>query len=307
MFHHFHGGKHIKSQGSLNAQNFEQMIDWLNERYRILDAYDYLESYLSNNLKNNDICLSFDDGLKCQFDIAFPVLQKKGITAFFFVYSSVFTDKPDFLEIYRLFRTKMYASMDDFYNEFFSLLKKRNEAKYNELFKIFNSINYFHEFPFYTKNDKWFRFLRDKYLSKIRYSNIMKKLMLSKGFNYKNESKNLWMNEENIKLLNKEGHVIGLHSHSHPTQITKLSYSNQKNEYKYNLKYLQKILNCKIEAVSHPCGDYNEKTLEILERLGVKIGFRSNLAIKVIKSSLEIPREDHSNVLNEMKNENNSI
>ena len=59
--------------------------------------------------------------------------------------------------------------------------------------------------------------------------------------------------------------------------------------------------------MSHPCGEYNETTLPLLDSLGIKIGFRSNMSVRSIKSSLEIPREDHANVLKSMAIENPGI
>ena len=59
--------------------------------------------------------------------------------------------------------------------------------------------------------------------------------------------------------------------------------------------------------MSHPCGDYNQDTLNILSNLNIEIGFRSNMSVKDIISPLEIPREDHSNVFKEMKNESNNF
>ena len=101
MFHHFHDDFHLPAQGSLSASDFDLMISWLSDRYDILDAQEYKSKFLSRTLKNTDICLSFDDALKCQYDIALPVLRKNNISAFFFVYSSAFSDNPDFLEIFR--------------------------------------------------------------------------------------------------------------------------------------------------------------------------------------------------------------
>ena len=96
MFHHFHDDFHLPGQGSLSASDFDLMISWLSNRYVILDAQEYKSRFLSRTLKNTDICLSFDDALKCQYDVALPVLRKSNIRAFFFVYSSAFSDNPDF-------------------------------------------------------------------------------------------------------------------------------------------------------------------------------------------------------------------
>ena len=62
-----------------------------------------------------------------------------------------------------------------------------------------------------------------------------------------------------------------------------------------------------IESMSHPCGNYNQMSLSVLKKLGIRIGFLSNMNIKKIRSSLEVPREDHTNILMKMKNENYNI
>ena len=52
--------------------------------------------------------------------------------------------------------------------------------------------------------------------------------------------------------------------------------------------------------MSHPCGDYNKDTLDVLNSMGIRIGFRSNMSNPYINSSLEIPREDHANIYRKM-------
>ena len=54
--------------------------------------------------------------------------------------------------------------------------------------------------------------------------------------------------------------------------------------------------------MSHPLGNYNDDTLKILKKLGINIGFRSSLSPSYIKSALEIPREDHANIINKNMN-----
>jgi hypothetical protein len=72
-------------------------------------------------------------------------------------------------------------------------------------------------------------------------------------------------------------------------------------EYQKNYKHLSKSIGKPIKVMSHPCGDYNQDTLDILSAMGLTIGFRSNMFVKNIRSSLEIPREDHANVFKEMQ------
>jgi peptidoglycan/xylan/chitin deacetylase (PgdA/CDA1 family) len=300
MFHHFHDNTQLAAQGSLSSSDFTKMIDWLNRDHSILNASEYKEKFQNCTLQKNDICFSFDDALKGQYEIALPIMEKLGIQAFFFVYSSVFESNPDPLEIYRHFRTCCYKNIDDFYENFFDFVERINAEEFSRRHARFLKLNYLDEFPFYTKGDKWFRYLRDQYLTRIQYDEIMNELMIQKKFDPNDVKKYLWMTEQDLVNIDTKGHVIGLHSFSHPTQISKLTKAEQKLEYQKNKDHLTGVIGKPIAVMAHPCGDYNDTTLEILKRMKIDIGFRSSMSIKGIKSSLEIPREDHSNVLRKM-------
>ncbi len=301
MFHHFHGSGHPSGQGSISGADFEEMVCWLANNYNLISANSYLEKLESSKLNSDDICLSFDDALLCQSDIAVPILNKLDIQAFFFVYSSPFFGDSDPLEIYRYFRNVMFQNINDFYEEFFNLAESIYGEQISVGKKYFDSRTYLIEFPFYTPNDKWFRFLRDKILGVSKYNYLMNYLMNIHGFDQKTISKKLWMTNKDLKILSEAGHVVGLHSFSHPTMIHLLSEREQEHEYFKNLEHLESILGFSPVAMSHPCGNYNDVTLKILRKMGIKIGFRSNNSVNAIVSNLEVPRDDHSNVLKEIK------
>ena len=77
------------------------MIDWLKERYCLINADEYQYGVKNECLDAMDMCLSFDDALLCQYEIAAPIMKRRNLNAFFFIYSSPFSGKPDYLEIYR--------------------------------------------------------------------------------------------------------------------------------------------------------------------------------------------------------------
>jgi len=302
MFHHFHSDKHRSSQGSLSVIDFEGMLDWLSNNYNLLNADVYLQNFEANKLEPEDICLSFDDALLCQFDIAAPVLRSRNIKAFFFVHSSIFTGDPDLLEVFRYFRTTCFDNIDDFYKQFFDDVESKNKALYILEYDKFSGLDYLASCLFYSDNDKWFRYLRDQVLGAGKYKSIMLEMMKQKAFDKEDVSQRLWMTEDNLKNLLKDGHLIGLHSFSHPTQMSKLSRMEQEKQYLQNLEHLESITGVGyVNSMAHPCGDYNNDTLELLTKMNIRIGFRSSLSCKVIKSALEIPREDHANIFNEMK------
>lgn len=142
---------------------------------------------------------------------------------------------------------------------------------------------------------------------------LMAKYTINGALEYKKKfdkdaaKKNLWMSEKDLTNLSDMGHTIGLHSYSHPTEMSKLSKSDQFLEYSKNLQHLRHILGKEPKTMSHLCGNYNKNTLEVLNSLGVTMGFKSNMPIGQIDSPLEIPRENHANIIVKMKHENNNI
>ena len=140
VFHHFHDdGIHTKGQGSISKDDFYKIINFI-DRKNICDAEVFFEKFKENKLKENEVCLTFDDAIKCQIDVALPVLEDLKIKSFFFVYTSMFEKKPDNLEIFRYFRMNYFNSVDEFYINFYKVLNKDLKG----LFSI-NIINFMYK------------------------------------------------------------------------------------------------------------------------------------------------------------------
>ena len=308
MFHHFHDdGIHTKIQGSIDKDDFYRIINFIG-RNNILDADVFFEKYINNKLKENEVCLTFDDAIKCQIDIALPILEDLKIKSFFFVYTSVFEGNPDNLEVFRYFRNNYFNGIDEFYENFYKVLdtdlkyffeKNNNKIKKTKI-----------KFPFYTIEDIKFRLVRDIFLTKSQYEENTFSLIKEKRLNYKDFYQKIFFQKSDLQTLNNLGHLIGLHTHTHPTLLEKLNYDEQKNEYEKNLSSISSILDKpknEIKCMSHPCGSYNNDTLEILKELGILLGFKQIMTIesekgmkKINNSFLEIAREDHSTIFRRM-------
>ena len=308
VFHHFHDdGIHTKGQGSIDKDDLYKMINFIG-RNNILNADEFFEKFKNNKLKNNEVCLTFDDAIKCQIDIALPVLEELKIKSFFFAHTSMFQNKPDNLEIFRYFRINYFNSVDEFYNDFYKVLDKDLKSFFEKNSVVIKEKKI--KFPFHTISDIKFRLVRDNFLTKSQYEEIMFLMFKEKQFNHYDFYKKLFFQKSDLQTLENLGHLVGLHSHNHPTLLEKLSYDEQKNEYEKCLSSISDILNKpknEIKSMSHPCGSYNEDTLQILKELGIELGFKSIMTIepekgmtKVNNSFLEIAREDHSNIYERM-------
>jgi len=305
MFHHFHDNHiHLKGQGTVSKNEFVDIINFIG-RKNILDADIFFEKFKSKELKENEVCLTFDDGIKSQIDVALPVLEQMKIKSFFFIYSSIFEGKTDNLELFRYFRLNFFEDVNKFYKDFYKHLNFDLKKFFEENVQKIQTLK--KDNPFYTIEDVKFRIVRDYHLDKKKYENIIFFMMKEKNFIPSEFKDKIFFNIDDLKKVDNLGHLIGLHSHNHPTLIEKLNYDEQKIEYEKCSSILSKILNKSengIKFMAHPCGNYNKNTLKILKELGVELGFRATMSIdnkmklkKINSSHLEIARENHSNIL----------
>ena len=308
MFHHFHDEKlHKKGQGSINQDDLYKLIKFIG-RKNILDANEFFIKCKENKLTEKNLCFTFDDGNRSQYDVALPILEDFKIKSFFFVYSSLFGEKPDLLEIYRYFRINYFSNVDEFYDLFFKESNRDLLKFFEDNEKTIRNIKL--KYPFYSINDVKFRLVRNVLLSRKNYQEIMLKMFKEKNFEPKDYYEILFMNNKHLVRMRKLGHLIGLHSHTHPTLLEKLSFEEQSIEYNKNITILSKILGCnknEIKFMSHPCGSYNQDTLQILKNLGIELGFKPIMTIeseknmkKINNSLLEIARQDHAVIIKMM-------
>ncbi|MCI9396566.1 MAG: polysaccharide deacetylase family protein [Lachnospiraceae bacterium] len=302
MYHHFHDNqKHIVGQGSISAETFNDMLDFYGKDHNIIGAGEFLQKSEAGTLSPADVCLTFDDGLLCQYDVAYPVMKDRGLTAFWFIYTSPLNGVIEKIELYRHFRFSKFSDIEDFYSAFFNIVAA-NDPEAMAAIHSFDPDQYLKEFPFYTPNDKRFRYMRDRVLGVSKYNMTMDKMLETYQYDIEKNSQILWLNADHIKNLRKQGHIIGLHSYSHPTVMSDKSYLEQSREYTTNKRQLENVLNEKITAVSYPCNSYNSDTLKCMRELGIRIGFRANMVdVQLEDIRYEYPRQDHANIMKAME------
>lgn len=294
MFHHFHQPGEPRIQGSLTGDEFERMLVSVLQRNEVLGPSAWVSASMSGTLSPESVCITFDDALQAQIDIALPVLDKLGIKAFFFVYSSVFNGVAEPLELQRFFRNLCFRTIEAFYAAFYEAALESGYGESVELAQTSDEAGrYLSDHAFYTEDDRRFRFFRDLRVSKSEYDALITGMMNRSGFDADALAKIIWMDNTQLRSLSDAGHMIGLHSYSHPTNLGLLDPATQAEEYRMNREHLVAVTGLEPITMAHPSNSYNEDTLKLLTEMGVKVGFRSNDALKVY-SPLEQPRIDHT-------------
>lgn len=278
MFHHFTDAeRHPYIQGALTAERFDAILRKIGTR-RFLKPRDWIERTVAGRLRPGDLCLTFDDTLASQNEIALPVMEAHDLEAFFFVYSSVLDGELELFELIRFFRNMCFPSPDSFYDAFFE------EARAS-IYKvpIEHSLSnrewkkHLENYEFYTDADRRFRFVRDKILPQAEFYAICSRMMDRAGFSREEVGARIWLTTDNLVALAEAGHEIGLHSTTHPTNLGSCSIAEQRREYDYNFNQLSTLLGKRPDTAAYPSGSYDRNTIDIMRSLGIKIGFRSDL------------------------------
>ena len=152
------------------------------------------------------------------------------------------------------------------------------------------------EYIFYSDKEREYRFFRDKILGREKFELLMEGMLAEAGLSCDDLSRGLWMDNNDLVDLAEKDHIIGLHSYSHPTDLSSLSYVDQRHEYQKNIKHIEKVTGRRPKVVAHPVNSYGSETLKILSAMGIEIGFRSNM-FQTDFSPLEYPRQDCVNIM----------
>lgn len=262
MCHYFHGAGFPPAQGSISADDFQRGLDAYGDR--LIPADIWIEMCLDGTLENQ-CCVTIDDGLREAYEIAFPVLENWNLTAAWNVYTGPLVGVPNRLEQHRRLRNYGFGSVEAFYQE----ARKRFAYGYAPP-------GYLRNRGYLTREDKDFRYWRD-HLDPAVYEITMDQLSAVAGsMPIMNERP--WISADELKVLAESGHVIGVHTHSHPVNMLALSAEQEALEYATAKFILERFTNgYEIYSMSHPRGIYSRRGIGWLKEHGFVLGWGATM------------------------------
>lgn len=299
MFHRFCApGDAARPQGALTPEEFEGILRFVGLG-NILSPAAWIERLERGTLEPHHLCITFDDGLRSQFEHALPVLDRLGLKAFWFVYSCVFRGRPLKSEIYS-HAAAQFGGMEVLIAKFLErapdvLLSQLQTPAFAEYAARTRAAA-----PFYTEQDLQYRFLRNRN-QREHFEVGMDWVLAQHGIFVERYFERLWITDADLKTLADAGHAIGLHSWDHPYAIAELPSYEQRRQYQRNFQHIAEKTGHPPLSMSHPLGSYNDDSLTVLRGLGIVCGFRANMAavgsLGINPSSLELAREDSATLL----------
>lgn len=254
LSHYFHEGE-ARPQGSLTAAEWEAGLDAYGSR--LVPAAEWIERALAGTGKD-EVCISFDDGLREAYTIALPVLEQRGLTAAWNIYTSPLVGVPNNLERWRWVRNFGLGGMEPFYSAW------REWAK-----PFVFPETYLADRSYLSREDRVFRYWRNCVASPSDYEKAM--MAVQAGCHTKWDASQHWLSFIDIQVLHRTGHVIGFHTHSHPTNMARLSVEQQALEYATSKGILEFCLERPVNTGAHPCDSWTPEGIEWLKNNGVRL------------------------------------
>lgn len=224
-----------------------------------------LEKVLHSN--NNYFLITFDDGLKEQFDLALAILEDIKVSAVFFVNSLNFDEK----KVSTVHKIHLLRSVIDS-EIFLKSIQQNFNVDFSEAEKIKSYAVYRYDSSLNAEL---------KYILNFKLTFREQEVVINKMFDlYFNESEvleKLYMNHQNLVDLANKG-LLGSHTHSHyPLGLTDIE--TIKFELENSKRFLESATNSNINMVSYPYGTdetCTEQVAVIAKKAGYKLGFTTN-------------------------------
>lgn len=299
MFHRFtQDGPEPGPQGALTPSQFDRVLRFVGVD-RILPPDEWLDRLERGQLEDDDLCLTFDDGLCSQRDYALPVLELHGLRAFWFVCSAPCHGRPIWSEVFS-HASVAIGGMGILAAAFLErctadVLARLRTPEFKSYAAALSAVA-----PFYSRQDLEYRFIRN-HVDESHFGRLMGAILRERGVDVDGIAAELFLKDADLARLSASGHVVGLHSWDHPYEMARLPPSVQRNQYERNHAHIAAVTGTPPIAMAHPLNSYGADTLTSLRGLGVRCGFRDNVAQppsgRINGDPLELARQDAADLL----------
>lgn len=266
LAHYFHdGSRYPAAQGSLSAEAFDAGLAAYGPR--LVRAEIWL-NLAETNLLQDEVCLTFDDGLREAYKIALPVLDARGLTACWNVYTGPHVGVPNQLEHWRWIRNHGFGGVEAFYACLWARVTRPPMPT-----------DYLVDRRYLTDEDRHFRYWRNVVARPTTYERVMSEVAARALVPWPGLTKpwHVWMSARELRGLLRAGHTLGFHTHSHPTSAEGWSDEAWALEYATSRHILRQRTGHFPTTMSHPCGIVPAMAPAWLKAHGIRCGWGAQM------------------------------
>jgi len=237
---------------ALTVAEFKKQMEFIAEEYHPYSLDDAIESIEADNIPDNAIVVTFDDGYRDNFQNAFPILRELPIPAVIFLATdAIGSDKCLWHDVvFTAFRTTQASTLRDFPHRG-SVYSLRNTSD-----KV-TAQRAALEFLWSVSEDERAEGI-DRLVESLEVQHCEKqRLMLS------------W---DEVGIMYEHGISFGSHTVTHPI-LTGLSGARLRSEIVESKSLIEGRLNCNVRCFAYPIGraqDFDQRAKAILKENGYR-------------------------------------
>ena len=290
----------------LKTSLFKEQLAYMKDRYTFVRAEDVMAAvWHGKNLPENAAWLTFDDAYIDHYNNVFPILDEMGIQGAFFppVKAIMHHEVLDVNKIHFIL-----AAVKDIQ----SLIKDVNTLldENREEYSLESNSYYYSKLAKANRFDPAEVIFVKRLLQVELQESLRHKLtdILFEKYVSDNEesfSRELYMNEDQMRCMLRHGMHIGCHGYDH-YWLDSLPPDKQKHEVDESLKFLGRIgVDMDNWTIAYPYGAYNDSLIQILRKKGCKLGLTTKVGVAEVswENAFTLERLDTNDILREQRSQ----
>lgn len=249
-----------------SVKEFERQIDYLVKEYSLVSVPEVYRAAQENSPKK--LCaVTFDDGLQDQFQNALPILKKFGSKATFFIITSVWEGTLTSAHKIHILSSKVsMSSLVDLFNEFLASFHPELKKSY-WIPKDRRLVNKRLHEDVVSANFKEIMIRLDAKTKESFLDSVLKEL----GLDEKVLSRDLFMSEDTVRALSKQGFFVESHTHFHQS-LENQQRNFLKEDLKMSTEIFRKVLGYAPSVISYPHGRISGEARDAVKDCGFSYG-----------------------------------
>lgn len=288
----------------LDVNLFKEQIEYIRKNYNIITMEEVI-----NSIENQDkiplksILLTFDDAYSDHYINVFPILNKYKLQGTFYAPIKAITEHTvlDVNKIHFILASVEYKI--DLINDLKELI-----SLYQEEYHLNDFDYYYKKLALASRMDTKEiifikRLLQVELVEDLRIKIVDTLFEKYIGMNENAFSRELYMQEEQLKHMLSCGHHIGNHGYNH-YWWNSLNEKEMNQELDLSINYLEKIgVNMNNWTASYPYGSYDDQSVKMLSERGCKLAVTTEVAIARTSNNTRfiMPRLDTNDIVKDIK------
>ena len=233
---------------SLSMEGFRDQVSWMGERFAFATP-EQVRSFLIEGrpLAKPSVFITFDDGLVDHWQAKCEVLDPLGIQAGFFVCSRPAVEGR-VLSVHKVHWLRSHTEPDAFAAEFFSHVPENLKPTANAPWLDAARRTYIYD----TESAAHLKYALNFVLPPQLVDDITSVMMAERGVDEREFCRNTYMSDVELRSLVDEGHVLGVHGHTHEP-FARLG-QQLPGEIRINYDYLTRASGAEPRWISYPYG-----------------------------------------------------